>query len=86
MTKSTNATVGTMDDVNGFGKRLRERRAALGWTQHELAKRMDIAQMEVSAYERGVTKPKIERAVLMAQVLGVTSAWLVFGVAPVEAA
>lgn len=80
MTSDSNASVHSMTDVNGFGERLRERRRELGWTQQELAKRMDIGPMEVSNYERGVSKPKNERSALMAQVLGVSTAWLVFGV------
>lgn len=75
------ASVVGMADVNGFGERLRERRLQLGWTQQELAKRMNIGAMEVSNYERGVSKPKNERSAMMAQVLGVSTAWLVFGVA-----
>jgi transcriptional regulator with XRE-family HTH domain len=69
-----------MDNVDKFGERLREKRTAKGWTQLELAKRMDIAPMDVSNYERGAKKPRNERALLLAQVLGVSSAWLVFGV------
>lgn len=70
----------TMSDVDKFGERLRERRAFNGWTQLELSRRMGIQPMEVSNYERGANKPKNERAVLLAQVLGVSPAWLVFGV------
>lgn len=73
-------SVAIMDNVDKFGERLREKRTAKGWTQLELAKRMDIAPMDVSNYERGAKKPRNERALLLAQVLGVSSAWLVFGV------
>lgn len=68
-----------MEKVDGFGERLRHQRKAKHWTQLELARRMGIAPMEVSNYERGASKPKLERAVLLAQVLDVSTAWLVFG-------
>ena len=69
-----------MDNVDKFGERLRDQRVAKGWTQLELSRRMGIAPMDISNYERGAKKPRNERALLLAQVLGVSSAWLVFGV------
>jgi len=74
------ASVSAMDSVSKFGERLRDRRVAIGWTQLELSRRMGIAPMDVSNYERGTKRPRGERAIIMAQVLGVTPAWLVFGV------
>ena len=73
-------TLAIMDNVDKFGERLRDQRVAKGWTQLELSRRMDIAPMDVSNYERGAKKPRHERALMLAQVLGVSSAWLVFGV------
>ena len=77
---ASNASIASMEDVNRFGERVREARSACGWTQWQLAVRAGIKPMEVSNYERGVSRPKMDRQVLLAQVLGVSTAWLVFGV------
>lgn len=73
-------SVAIMDNVDKFGERLRDQRVAKGWTQLELSRRMGIAPMDISNYERGAKKPRHERALMLAQVLDVSSAWLVFGV------
>ena len=45
----------------------------------ELARRMAIGPMEVSSYERGAHRPRMQRLAMMAQVLGVSTSWLLFG-------
>lgn len=60
-----------------MGRRLRARRALLGITQPELAERTGIPQAHISRYERGVfTSINPERLVALAEVLGVTTDYL----------
>ena len=53
-------SVAIMDNVDKFGERLRDQRVAKGWTQLELSRRMGIAPMDISNYERGAKKPRHE--------------------------
>jgi len=42
-----------------LGKRLAERRRAIGWTQDQLAERIGVDAETVSRFERGVTVPSL---------------------------
>lgn len=68
---------GSMDST--FAQRLREARKARGMTQAELARTLEIHEVELARYERGRFKPRQERAERLAQALSVSPAWLVFG-------
>lgn len=48
-------------------------------TQAELARALEIHEVELARYERGRFKPRQERAERLAQALSVSPAWLVFG-------
>jgi DNA-binding XRE family transcriptional regulator len=54
------------------GRRLRARRKEMGMAQVDMALRMKIGQAELSRYERGTGRPSIERAHMLAEVLGLT--------------
>ena len=53
----------------GFGMRLRKLREARGFTQGELAERVDIELVQISRYERGQALPNAETLVSLAEVL-----------------
>lgn len=48
-------------------------RKKYGWSQEELAERMDISRQSVSKWESGASIPDLERIVSMSQLFGVTT-------------
>ena len=42
-----------------FGKRLRDRRKALGMSQEEMGRMLGISKQAVSCYERGIRRPTL---------------------------
>ncbi len=51
--------------------RLREARAAAGWTQAELAERVGVSRKTINTVENGVFVPSTVLALKLAQALGV---------------
>ena len=47
------------------GKRIKERREALGLTQEEFAERLNVATNYISTIERGASFPRYEKLVLL---------------------
>lgn len=59
-----------------FGQRIYEMRLALGWSQVELAKRLNIAKQTVSNWENENIQPSIEMLVRLAKLFNVTTDYL----------
>jgi transcriptional regulator with XRE-family HTH domain len=59
-----------------LGARLRARREGLGWSQAELAERIDISANYVSVLERGLKLPTLDTLVALAQALNVPASEL----------
>lgn len=57
-----------------IGKKVRLERVRLGWTQEELAEKLEMSASFVSQIERGVRSVSIETLESLGQVLGVNSA------------
>ncbi|MGW4394937.1 helix-turn-helix transcriptional regulator [Amycolatopsis nivea] len=53
----------------GFGEKVRRARSALGWTQRDLAQRLDIGQQAVSNWERGKSYPAAAMVSRVAELL-----------------
>lgn len=51
------------------GRRIKERREALGLTQEELAERIDVAPHFISTVERGISFPRYEKMILLINAL-----------------
>ena len=47
-----------------------------GWSQEDLAERLDISRQSVSKWESGASIPDLERIVNMSQLFGVTTDYL----------
>ena len=58
------------------GQRIQERRIALRLTQDELAEMVLSTQRQISRYERNINHPSPELLAMFAQVLGVSSDYL----------
>lgn len=57
-----------------IGRKVRLERLRLGWTQEELAEKLEMSASFVSQIERGVRSVSIETLECLGQVLGVNSA------------
>lgn len=64
---------------NAFGRRLAERRVALGITQEDLARRMGVSRTAYHSWESGTFEPSLNRIRALALELGVSACWLAFG-------
>ena len=59
-----------------LGRRICESRMARGWSQVELAKRLDVAKQTVSNWENDNIQPSIEMLVRLAQIFNVSTDFL----------
>ena len=59
-----------------LGQRIGELRAAFGWSQVELAKRLSVAKQTVSNWENGNIQPSIDMLVRLSQIFHVTTDYL----------
>ena len=76
-----------MDDshLEGIAERIKQRRLALGMTQHEVAIRMDARAPTVTRYERGQNYPSAAALAGLATALQTTVHWIVTGEDPYAA-
>ena len=54
-----------------LGGRLRDKRMSTGWTQEQLAEKLQIDPKDIYAYERGVKRITADRLLRLSKVLGV---------------
>ena len=62
-----------------LGERIALLRSKLGWSQAELARRLNISPSAVGMYEQGRREPPVDILVSLARVLGVTMDFLLTG-------
>ena len=62
-----------------FGRRLKELRKQKGWTQKELAGKLDMRFGQLNKYECGLNAPPMEKLIQMAEILNVTVDFLLTG-------
>lgn len=55
---------------------LRAARLSAGLTQRQLAEHLDVEQMQISKWERGIHRPSDENLAALTQVFGCSMAWL----------
>lgn len=61
-----------MDDIAlRVGRRIREARLEMGWTQEQLAARLSTQKAEISRWECGTSSPSFKRLPAVAAALGV---------------
>jgi len=65
--------------VAAFGTRLKELRKAKGWTQKELASKVEIRFSQLNKYESGLHAPPLEKLVELADVLDTDLDYLLTG-------
>ncbi len=58
-------------EVRTMGTRVRVARAQAGWTQRELARRMQMTHTTLARIEAGDSNPRLKTLVRLARVLGV---------------
>ena len=67
------------DIRKAFGMRLKELRKQKGWTQKELANKIDMRFSQLNKYECGMHAPPIEKLIQLSNSLRVTLDYLVMG-------
>ncbi len=75
-----------MQDKNlrkAFGKRLKELRKQKGWTQKELANKLDIRFSHLNKYENGMHAPPLEKLIKLTDIFDISLDYLVMGL-PME--
>ncbi len=55
-----------------IGTNIRELRKSKGWTQVELAQKLNMTQQAITAYERGKKRPPVDKLPDIAGLFGVT--------------
>ena len=58
------------------GEKLMELRKKQGWSQEELAERLGVSRQAVSKWESGQTLPDMDKVLLLSEVFGVTTDYL----------
>jgi len=64
---------------NGFAKRLKDLRRQKDFSQAELGRLTDLHYTHIGRYERGISKPSTDTLIKLAEVLGVTTDYLIEG-------
>ena len=59
-----------------LGQRISETRAAMGWSQVDLARRLGVAKQTVSNWENDNIQPSVEMLVRVARLFGVGTDYL----------
>jgi transcriptional regulator with XRE-family HTH domain len=54
-----------------LGGRLRDKRISTGWSQEQLAEKLQVDPKDISAYEKGVKRITADRLLRLSKVLGV---------------
>jgi transcriptional regulator with XRE-family HTH domain len=67
------------DFRQAFGARLKELRGAKGWTQKELAAKLETHVQQLIRYEGGLNIPPAESLVILAELLDTTTDFLLTG-------
>ena len=62
-----------------IGNRIKVARENMGWTQEELAEKIDLSTQFISTIERGVAGASLGTVIRLCDVLNVSSEWLLCG-------
>jgi transcriptional regulator with XRE-family HTH domain len=72
--------VGKSNEIDkSIGCRLRDKRTSIGWSQQELAQKLQIDPKEISAYEKGAKRISADHLLRLSKVLGVRPVYF-FGI------
>jgi transcriptional regulator with XRE-family HTH domain len=72
-------------DPREFGRRVKERRDELGWSQKRLGQESEISQQNIGWIEDGGPKHPQKQALALAMALRTTTDWLLYGRGPRDA-
>lgn len=60
-----------MNNLIAIGNLIKLKREEKSWTQEQLANKLEISPVTVSAYEKGIRKPTLKRAKQLSEILGI---------------
>ena len=66
-------------DFNEIGKRIKNKRIELGFTQEQLAERTSLTETYIGAIERATSKCSIETLLKISQALNMNMDYMIFG-------
>ncbi|MBR5948484.1 MAG: helix-turn-helix transcriptional regulator [Clostridia bacterium] len=66
-------------ELSKIGVRIQQRRKQLGYTQEDIAEKMNVSVQMVSNLERGNKAIKIENIVRLSQILGISTDYILLG-------
>ena len=61
------------------GSRIKQLRKQMGWTQKELANRIDGSYQQLNKYKSGIHTPPLDKLVQLAEALDTTTDYLIIG-------
>lgn len=67
---------------SAVGNRLRKLRERRGWSQLQVAEMLDVANFNISNYERGTREPDLKTLVRLSELYDVSVEWIVAGKSP----
>ena len=65
--------------AKGFPERLKQIRQSRGWSQGQVAKKIEADVQQISKYERGVIFPTVDMMLRLAKAMGVSLDYLLCG-------
>lgn len=71
-------------NLEAVGRRIKEARMMKGWTQEQLAEKVDLSSDHVSVIERGAKPPKFETFIVIANALEIDANFLLSDVLAVS--
>lgn len=69
-----------------FGEKIKQQRRAMGLSQDQLAQRLAVSRQAVSKWEMGLSYPDAENIVLLSELFGVTTDFLLKDASPKDTA
>ena len=71
--------MGTDEIKRAFGKRVKDLRKQRGWTQKDLATKLDVRFSVLNKYESGIHTPPVDKLVELAELFGTSVDYLLTG-------
>ncbi|MDY7037192.1 MAG: helix-turn-helix transcriptional regulator [Thermodesulfobacteriota bacterium] len=79
MIQELTTIMGNKEILKAFGRRIKDLRKQKGWTQKELAAKIDVRFAQLNKYECGLHVPPLEKIIQLAETFDITVDYLLTG-------
>ena len=79
MNRSLVTLIQNLSIRKALGQRVKQLRKDKGWTQKELANKIETSYAQLNKYENGLNRPPLNRLILLAEVLNTSINYLIGG-------